>query len=109
MILDFDFAEFLTEFNHGELNQQLGARLREVVAAVQEHKKVGELTVKFTIKHGGSTAIVVPEIKSKTPNTAPEGAAFYVREDGALVRNDPRQVTIEFKSMGVRDNTPGKA
>lgn len=103
---DFDFAEWLTEFNHGELNQQLGERLKEVAAAVSETQKAGEIVLKISIKEAGRKALVTPEIKSKVPKDAAPSAMFYFRDDGSLTPHDPKQLAISFTAMGVRDNTP---
>lgn len=105
---EFDFAEFLTEFNYGELNQKLGHELKSVASAVDATGKNGEITLKLVIVKNGIHAMVKPEVKAKVPRDPAEGAAFYFGSNGALMREDPRQVSIDFRTLGVRDNNNPK-
>jgi len=90
-----DFAEFITDLAHGDINQKLTDALAEVTNAVEETGKVGELSIKFTVKKEGKMAIVAVDIKKKCPEHPLHGTLFYIGDNGELLRDDPRQLRLK--------------
>lgn len=90
-----DFAEFITDLSHGSVNQRLTEDLAQVVEAVQETGRVGELTIKLNVKLEGGMAVVNTEIKSKAPRAPLPGTMFFVGNNGSLHREDPRQTKMK--------------
>lgn len=93
MIRARDFSEFITDLDHGQINQALSDKLAEVVAAVADTGKDGELTIKLTIKREGKMATVGCTAKTKVPEHALHGTLFYFGQSG-LVRDDPKQISL---------------
>lgn len=89
------FSEFVTDLDHGRIDQLLTERLAEVVKAVEETGKVGELVFRLAVKLEGKMAVVGAEIKSKVPEHPLHGTLFYVGGNGELLRDDPRQQTMK--------------
>ncbi len=90
-----DFAAFVTDLHYGEINQKLTDRLAEVVRAVENTGRSGELTVKFSVKKEGEMAIIGVDIKAKAPEHPLHGTLFYMGGNGELLREDPRQLTLK--------------
>lgn len=89
------FSEFVTDLDHGRIDQLATERLAEVVRAVEETGKVGELVIRFAVKLEGKMAVVGCEIKSKVPEHPLHGTLFYVGGNGELLRDDPRQMPLK--------------
>ncbi len=98
---EFDFAEWLQEFGHGATNRQLAELLRDTVAACRETGKKGSITLKLAIDVGGADKIatVAAECSAKRPHSSLPGGSYYVREDGGLVEEDPRQQKFPTKIL----------
>ena len=90
-----DFATFITDLAHGEINQKLTEAMAEVIRAVEATNKVGELVVRFIAKRNGNMAIVATEIRKKIPEEPLTGSMFYIGDNGELFREDPRQLRLK--------------
>ena len=90
-----DFATFITDLDHGKINQHLTEILAAVVAAVEDTGKVGEVTLKITVKKEGKMAIIGVDVKGKEPKHPLHGTLFYIGENGELLRDDPRQLSLK--------------
>lgn len=92
------FAAFLAAYQRGQLNSQLGDDLAELVAAVAEHGKKGELNLKVTVKPAGANAgaqlLVACETTFKPPKPTPPEQIFWADDDGQLLRNDPNATPL---------------
>lgn len=86
-----DFAEFVTDLDHGKINQHLTEQLAKVVAAVEDTGKQGELIIRLLVKKEGKMAVVGVEIKAKAPQHPLHGTLFYIGDNGELLREDPRR------------------
>lgn len=96
--------------------QRLGTRrfiddlagvLAEVGNEVAQTRKKGKVTVTFNLAPGaddGVSLVVREEIKRSPPVRDTRGA-FYFALDGELHDADPRQVSMEFRTV---DQTPAK-
>jgi hypothetical protein len=96
------FMDWLREHKNGALHDELSDGLQELVAAVMEEGKAGTLTL--TIKVGpfgkGDGALqVAAEAKVKPPK-APAGVSiFFATPENNLVRQDPRQQSMELREI----------
>lgn len=91
------FAAWLRELSKGRVHDQATDRLAELVTAIQETGKKGELTIKITVKPqpkmDGRAVLAEGAVTAKIPTADPASSLFFV--DGAsLVRNDPEQQQI---------------
>ncbi len=100
---DFDFALWLQEFGLGATNKQAGEQLAALVTACRETGKAGSMTLTIKVDSGVSnTADLKTNIKTTVPHPTLPGGSYFVNEDGALVREDPRQLNLpEAKKLGV--------
>jgi ribosomal protein S28E/S33 len=94
------FADVLRELCAGSTYDELTARLGEVVEAVTDTGKVGEISIKLKIKPNGDAGVIVTdEIKTKVPERARGDTVFFVTSGGSLVRQDPRQQDLPLRSV----------
>lgn len=97
------FADVLRELAGGEVYEELSAQTAEVVAAVQETRKVGEVSFKLKFKPNGENSVIVTEeIKSKVPELPRGETVFFTTADGGLMRNDPRQERLPLRDVKPR-------
>lgn len=87
-------SEVLADMNYGETDQMIGERFAEVVQAVEEHGKTGEIKIIISVKREGAMAITTVKCETKSPQPPIAGSMFYFGEDGALVREDPKQMPL---------------
>lgn len=94
------FADILRELGNGTTYDDLTAKLAEVVEAVTETRKIGEISIKLRVKpNGDSGVIVADEIKCKIPEAARGDTVFFVTSGGSLVRQDPRQQNLPLRRV----------
>jgi hypothetical protein len=87
-------TDMLREYRNGKLVDHGSRLLAELVRAVDETGKPGELTIKIKIKPekgGGSLKSVVAVVSAKRPEQDLPDAVFYSDADGNLHRNDQNQ------------------
>lgn len=90
-----DFATFLMDLAHGEVNRELSERLEAVVKSVNETNKSGSLTIKISIVKEGTMAVTKVDCKTKLPEEDMPGTMFFFSMDGhTLTREDERQLTL---------------
>lgn len=106
---DFDFAEWLTDISHGTTNQRAGQLLRELVTACAETGAKGKLVLTFNVAVDDGRAEVKPDIKVTKPGKKLPGAHFFATDEGALVTQDPRQLSLPVKTLGVTPIKGGNA
>lgn len=98
------FMDTLLEMRAGKTHEEMTEKLHEVVHAVRESGKVGELTLKITVrpfsKGNTDTLNVEDEIKMKCPELDKGGTVFFATPDDNLSRRDPSQndLFINLKS-----------
>lgn len=95
------FMDFLRDHRNGLTHDQLSDKLQELVAAVQQEGKKGELVIKIAIKPlgKGDGLEVGAEIVSKPPKETPGASIFFATPENNLVRQDPRQQTMELREI----------
>lgn len=87
-----NLAELLQSLASGRTMQSAADAMREIVAAVQETGKTGELTIKLKFSKNSENSVTVKDdIKVKVPEMARGASVFYVTADGRMQRNDPEQ------------------
>lgn len=91
------FSDWLRELAKGRVHEEATARLAELVAAIQETGKPGEITIKIRIKPqpkmDGRAVLAEGTVTAKTPSPDAATSLFFV--DGSrLVRNDPEQLPL---------------
>lgn len=106
------FADWLREQRAGTLEAELSQHLQELVEAVIQHGKAGELrlTVKVKpVKGQFATVFVSDEVKVTAPEgDRPESVWFVDGRNYALVRNDPRQMQFDDVREPARPTDPPK-
>jgi hypothetical protein len=100
------FTDWLLVQRRGATNLELSDALNEVVAAVSELGKKGEIVLKITVKPGGDGMVTVEdEIKLKAPEPDRSASLYFIDEDANLHREDPRQTKLDLREVG--DNVRG--
>lgn len=94
------FNIVLGELRFGETLDELTSKMAELVAAVGNTQKVGEITIKLKLKPGAGGSIeITDEIKAKIPELPKGSSLFFATPENNLVRNDPRQQALPLKSV----------
>lgn len=97
------FAEFLQEQRKGAAHADLSEGLNELVAAVVEHHKGGELTLKITVKPAtkgaGNVVEVTDKVTLKLPEAERGGAIFFADSNANLSRSNPDQPELPLRAV----------
>lgn len=102
------FADVIRELAGGSIYEDLTTQLGEVVTAVMETGKVGELSLKLSIKSNGEGSVrVLADVKQKVPAPTKGETLFFATSSGSLIRNDPRQSELPLRDVKV-EQTPLK-
>lgn len=105
------FTEVIGDLRSGALDQ-LNAKLDELVEAVIETRKPGELTFKIKIKPNGDGSVEIEDdIKAKVPELPRGKTIMFVDADNSLRRSDPRQPDLPLREVAkagekLRDPAP---
>jgi len=77
----------------GRMRDEADAKLREIVAAMQETGKGGKLSIEFSIQPNKSTGVVEVsyDVKAKIPQPRKFASIFFATPDNNLSRMDIRQ------------------
>jgi flagellar hook assembly protein FlgD len=94
------FTDIVGSLEGGRAFEQLNDHLAEVVQAVTQHRKVGEITITVKVLPNGDNAVsVIPAIKVKIPEAARAVTMFFTDENGNLLRRDPRQSELPLREV----------
>jgi len=88
------FTDVLRDIRKGRVVETLSEELAEVVRAVLDTNKPGELTLKLKISpqgKGDNALIVSAASTQKIPRAKLPDALFFADLDGDLLRDDPTQ------------------
>lgn len=97
---DNSFQLFVAHQRSGDFLAEVSEALRAVAGAVWRLGKPGKLVIELTAKPvSGSAIAIADKITIKAPEEAPDLAIFYVSDDGALSRKDPRQREFAFRQI----------
>jgi len=96
------FYDFLREHRNGLTHDELADALNELVAAVTEENKGGTLTFTVSVKPMGKSdgLEVSADIKVKPPKKTAGVSIFFATPENNLVRQDPRQQSMELREIG---------
>lgn len=104
------FAAVLQDIQGGTVADDAATAMQELVAAVNEHGKKGELTLKVVVQplKGNATALSVSgEVTTKPPRPEPATSVFFHDAAGNLLRDDPRQVALPgLRRVDLPNNEP---
>lgn len=94
------FLASITDLNGGATAADLDHQLREIVIKARETGKPGSLTLTLTVEpRGADSVIVVARATQKLPKTEEPKNIFFVDESGELLREHPKQTTLQFKQQ----------
>lgn len=82
----------LGELRKGEIVSEASSELHRVIEQTMKLGKPGEVTIKLKIEKRDDESIeIVGAVDGKAAKPSPKVTTFFVGEDGALSRNDPKQ------------------
>lgn len=106
------FAEFLQEQRKGAAHLELSEAMNELVAAVIEHGKGGDLTLKISVapaaKGAGNIVKVTDKVTLKAPEADRAGAIFFADRNANLSRSNPDQPELPLRAVADSDNDEAK-
>jgi ABC-type sulfate transport system substrate-binding protein len=88
---DTTFADWLSSYGSGALDDKLTAAMADVAQQVLLLDKTGRITLTLHIAPQGGGVIVTADVKAVAPEAKKTGQFFYVTPAGALSRRDPAQ------------------
>lgn len=89
-----DFCELIETIGFGSLKEKLEALLGELVDAVKETGKDGELTLKLKLKKAGEHCAVKADAKITRPQHPTPESVFFFGQRGRIHRDNPRQTRL---------------
>jgi hypothetical protein len=98
-------TDVLRDIRKGRAVDQATKLLAEVVRAVDETHKPGEVTIKIKVKpdkDGGAGKTLSVEVKAKRPETDLPDAVFFSDAGGDLHRSDPSQTEMQLEDASAR-------
>lgn len=93
-------TDVLREYRKGKAVDLASQRLADLIVAVDETNKAGEITIKIKVKPqkgGGSEKTLAIDVKSKIPEIDLPEAIFFSDNEGNLHRTDPAQSELRFQ------------
>lgn len=88
-------ATFITQHDRGKLNREMSQHLADATAAAIEQGKSATVTLVVTIKpEGDGQVAVTADSKPKLPQPKSGSRMWFTDDDGNLLRDDPRKLTI---------------
>ena len=91
------FAQMLTILDHGAAHDEASRSLHDLVSAVRDLGRSGNLTIKIDVqpmKGAKDQVILTAQVSTKMPKSDPTSQMFFIDNEGNLTRNDPRQPPI---------------
>lgn len=98
-----DLAAFLAAHLNGRTAEELSAEFHQLLDAVRTHGKKGAMTITVVVDppaNGVDSAPMPIGVEStvKAPKPTPVKSLYFLDNDGNPVREDPRQLAIEFRT-----------
>jgi hypothetical protein len=96
-------AAFLASHLNGRTDEELSAEFHTLLDAVRAHGKKGQMTITIVVDppaNGVDSAPMPIGVEStvKAPKPTPVKSLYFLDDDGQPVREDPRQMAIEFRT-----------
>ncbi|WP_280245546.1 hypothetical protein [Nocardia abscessus] len=90
------FADFLTDLRRGAVHEEASQALHDLIAAVEETRKAGRLTITFevSIQKGTDMLAIKDSVATKTPRLDRPTSLWFVDRHGNATRRDPSQMEI---------------
>ena len=97
------FSQHIAYLGKGMLEAELTEELSELIRAVRDTGRAGELTLKLNVKmHSArdeNTVIITPSVSNRKPKFDLAPAIMFSTAGGDLLRNDPDQPELELKTV----------
>lgn len=104
------FADVIREVHHGITYAELTEAVARLAAAVIDTRKPGSIKLELKIRPNGEKAVfTTATVTTKIPSRTIGETIFFVDEDGALVREDPRQQRLPLQAVGQPEKTQEQA
>ncbi|MFJ7070151.1 hypothetical protein [Streptomyces sp. NPDC101115] len=96
-------AAFLASHLNGRTDEELSAEFHQLLDAVRAHGKKGQMTITIVVEppaNGVDSAPMPIGVEStvKAPKPTPVKSLYFLDDDGQPVREDPRQLAMDFRS-----------
>ncbi|MBA4865961.1 hypothetical protein H1V43_32375 [Streptomyces sp. PSKA54] len=103
-----DIAAFLASHLNGRTAEELSTEFHQLLDAVRAHGKKGQLVITVVVDppaNGVDSAPMPIGVESavKAPKPTPVKSLYFLDHDGNPVREDPRQMSIEFRTAPATD------
>lgn len=101
-------AAFLASHLNGRTEEELSTEFHTLLDAVRAHGKKGSMTITIVVDppaNGVESAPMPIGVESalKAPKPTPVKNLYFLDDDGQPVRDDPRQMSIEFRTAPAND------
>lgn len=93
-------TDIIREINKGKFAEEITEELSKLVPACRAAGASGEISITLKLKPGraGSTVVeIVPSLKVKQPKQEVPTEIFFATEEGALIRDNPDQGTLQLE------------
>jgi hypothetical protein len=96
-------AAFLASHLNGRTEEELSTEFHGLLDQVRAHGKKGSMTITIVVEppaNGVESAPLPIGVESavKAPKPTPVKSLYFLDDDGLPVREDPRQMAIEFRT-----------
>lgn len=95
------FSQQLAFLNKGTLDAEVTEKLEQLVKAVRETGKGGDIILKLTVqplnKRNEDQLRIIPDVKLKLPELEKAETIMFSTADGDLLRDDPNQIKMDLK------------
>lgn len=94
------FSDIINSLRYGHLSEELTRQLHQLTLDCQAAGRPGTLTLNITLKPGKAGQMeVVDDVKVKPPKPERGTSLMFATDDGALVREDPRQKKLDLRQV----------
>lgn len=83
------FSDWLARHRRGDLDDEIGQKLAEVVSAVHMLNKPGSVTIRLNVEPSGRTVVLTDHVTAKVPEPSRDSAIYFATPLGELTRDDP--------------------
>lgn len=101
-------AAFLASHLNGRTEEELSTEFHTLLDAVRAHGKKGQMTITIVVEppaNGVESAPLPIGVESaiKAPKPTPVKSLYFLDDEGLPVREDPRQMAIDFRTAPATD------
>lgn len=90
-------SEWLATHAGGDIDRKLGTSMRELIGAVMNLGKGGNVTLKLAVSQLDDLSVVItPEVKATIPLPPSRAQHFFVDAEGYLAVRDPYRQVLPF-------------